>query len=441
MDFAGWLDSNMEAGNLLTSNLSLFPAPRVIPVNVYQDESRAPAWEQAMFVAWFFALYLPLLAFTPIRYGCICVMLGLFFVYRHETIPLLQKSWPLLPYPILSLFSIFWTDYPVDGLRSVMLGILTPISLITVAARLRPSEFLRVMMLAGALASLYCIPYFGTLSEGGPLPQKNLLAYQFMLVTLIALATALNHQEQTIFRLIALAVAPLAFYIQLSADSATSLVFAVLGSVILIGIKVFWVAVGNVAHLRSALLALIISGLLAIAFVLLSMPEITFVRDFLELVGKDPTLTGRTGIWNAAEMVSAQHPWFGVGVEGFWQPNTGLAQTLNELNHTAPGSKISFHSAFWEVRVHFGFVGLGFFILSMVWAGWRTLGLWLRDGSVINSALLIFYCIIATSCFTESYPAGSFSTIVAVFYFGALAAFDVGARKLIGQGRLVENPA
>lgn len=426
---------------MLSSNLGPFPAPRVVPLNVYQNESQAPVWEQAMFSVWLFALYVPLVEFSLIRYACMGCALGLLFWYHRDTFPVLRKAWPLFPYPILGLLSVSWSGYPDQAIRSGILQFLLPVFMVVVACRLRPSEFLRVMMFAGALGALYCVPYFPTLSEGGPYAQKNLLAYQMMIVTLISFATALNSRELPAIRLIGLAITPLAFIIQLNADSATSLVFAILGMGVLLAVKLFWEPVSTVAHLRSVLLLLIIGAIAALVLTLLSTPQNTFIADFLGLVGKDTTLTGRTGIWNAAELVSKEHPLFGVGLDGFWQPQTGLAETLNELNHVAPGSKISFHSAFWEVRVHLGLVGLGFFILTLVWAGIRTLGLWLRDGSVINSTFLIFYFIITVSCFTESYPSGSFSTIVAVLYIGAFASFDIGARKLIGRAHMVEERA
>jgi exopolysaccharide production protein ExoQ len=191
--------------------------------------------------------------------------------------------------------------------------------------------------------------------------------------------------------------------------------------------------------MRSTALAFFAALALVVAVIVLSIPNNTMVDDFLALVGKDSSLTGRTAIWEAAERVSADHPWFGVGIEGFWNPMTGIAQTLNENDSKAFGTKLSFHSAFWEVRVHFGFVGLALFILAISWAGLRTIGLWLRDGSVSNSILLVMFTVIFISCFTESYASGVSSMMVYFLYFGGLAAFRVGERKFVGVGRLVER--
>lgn len=439
MGFAVGLSSSIKAENLMPSQIDLLTVASSIPVKVYEPERQAPAWEQAVLVIWLFALTLPLIEFSLIRYAGIAVTLGLFCWYNRETVPMLLSSWPLLLLPAMGALSVFWSDYPDAAARTAILLMLTPVFLVTIASRVRVIEFLRALMLCGSLAALFCVPYFSTLSEGGPYPQKNILAYQMMIVTLVSLAVFLNATELLVFRLIAAVSACLAFAIQLLADSATSLLLALLGAAFLLGIKFIWLGAARVAHLRllifSAVVVLLLSGVLVVAM----MPYNTILSDFLKLVGKDASLTGRTDIWIAAEMVTEEHPWIGVGYEGFWHRNTGLAQTLNELTHTPPGVNISFHSTFWEVRVHLGLIGLGLLIFAMVWAGLRTLKLWLQDNSMGNSTLLLFYFIILASCFTESYLAGSFGPIYALFYFGSLAAFKARERKFLGIGYLTEQ--
>lgn len=424
---------------MLHSQISHLPPPRVTPVNVYEDARKAPLWEQAFYTAWMFSIFMPIDAFQPIRYACIAGLLGMMVVHRAEVLPLMLKAWPLFPLPILATFSVFWTPYPADALKTAILLLLTPTLLVVLAARLRTIEFLRVVMFAAWLGTLYSVPFFGTFADGGPYAQKNSLAFHMMIVILVSLGTFLNEEEPLPLRLIALVFVPVAFLFQYIAGSATSLVFAVVGSALLIMVKVVWGSVSQVRHMRSTTLALFAALALIVAIIVLSIPNNTIVDDFLALVGKDSSLTGRTAIWEAAERVSAEHPWFGVGIEGFWNPMTGIAQTLNENDSKAFGTKLSFHSAFWELRVHFGFVGLAFFIFAVAWAGLRTVGLWLRDGSVSNSILLVMFTVIFISCFTESYASGTSSMMVYFLYFGGLAAFRVGERKFLGVGRLVER--
>jgi hypothetical protein len=69
------------------------------------------------------------------------------------------------------------------------------------------------------------------------------------------------------------------------------------------------------------------------------------------------------------------------------------------------------------------------------------LGLWLKNGSVVNSTFLLFFMISLATCFTESYAAASFSPYACLIYLGALVAFGVRERKFLGTGRAVEQAA
>ena len=423
------------------SQISHLEPPRITPVNVYEDARKAPVWEQAFYTIWMFTIFLPIDAFQPIRNICILGLLGMLFLHRAQALPLMVKAWPLFLLPILGTFSVFWTPYPAEAPKNAVLMLLTPTLLVLLASRLRAIEFLRVVMFAAWLGTLYTALFLATLPAGGPYAQKNYLAFHMMIVILVSLGTFLNEEEPLALRLIGLAFVPVAFVFQYIAGSATSLVFAVVGSALLIMVKVVWGSVSKVRHMRTMGLAVLAASALVIAITVLSVPNNTMVDDFFALLGKDSTLTGRTAILEAAERVSPGHPWFGVGLDGFWNPLTGIAQTINENDHKAPGTKHSFHSAFWEVRVHFGLVGLGFFILAVTWAGLRTIGLWLREGRVANSILLVMFTVILISCFTESYAAGFHSMMVYFLYYGGLAAFGIGERKFVGVGQLVEHNA
>ena len=399
-------------------------------VNVYRNQHKTPLWEQAFVSLWLFITFLPLPGATPLRYLCILVFILLMVVSRKTFVPLMFKSWPILLLPVLGLFSFFWSPYPAAAMRQGVLLLLTPLIIMTLIARVRAADILRCTMIAGMGALLLSVPYIGNLNEGGPYGSKNIFAFQMLFVTLLSFASALNSEEPLLLRLIALMLFPIAFVFQYLAESATSLVFAVLGIVAIAAIRFIP---------RSLTTSLIFSGvifvLLAAAFAL-SNPQLTLVDDFFNLVGKDATLTGRTAIWNGAASASSEHPWFGVGLEGFWQYDTGLAQTLNENDHKEFGTKLSFHSAFWETRVHLGWVGMSIFIFSIIWCGIRTLSLWFSTGNLTASTLLILFLVVLVSCFTESYAWGTFNTMVNMLYLGGLAAFRNGEKQYVGRARV-----
>ncbi len=419
--------------------LDPFPPKEGSLVDVYATENRASIWEQALFIAWLYTLYLPVPELSPLRSLCTLGILGLFAWNAHLTLPMLIRSWPLLPFPIVAILSSGWSPYPAEALKLGILLLLTPILLVTLAARLRPHEFIRVMMLAGALTLIFWLPHYETIRQGGGIMHKQILAYQLLLVAIVATASALNSRENLVFRIIGLIAAPVAFVLQVNAESATSLVLGTVAIIALIGSKFVWSAVAKIPQLRTLSFLFVIAAFLTGTVVILTTPQNTLASDFLALVGKESTLSGRTWIWEIAGRVAVDRPLFGIGMGGFWHPDVGLAQTLNEIMLVDPGTKMSFHSAYWEARVHLGFAGLALLLLAISWAGWRTFRLWLKDASIENTCLLVLFLVVATTFATESYLSGPYNSMVTAFYFGALAAFDAGARRRIGRTRLVER--
>ncbi len=426
---------------MLQSQIGHFPPSRVTPVNVYAEANKAPLWEQAIYTGWLLFIFIPDAKFSPLRSLCMLGVLGVAVLYWKQVLPVMLKAWPLFLIPIMVALSYGWTPYPYAASKTIMLTALTPTLLIVLAARLRAQEFLRLTMFAGWLCTIYSIPLLSLFASGGNYAAKNIFAFQMTIVVLLSLSTFLDEKEYLPLRLAAAAFVPVAFLFQYYAGSATALVFAVAGCAVLFAVKFFWSNAARVRHMRTLSVGFILAIALTLALVVLSMPENSFVQDFLGLVGKDATLTGRTAFWEYAEMAAAEHPLFGVGVEGFWNPATGIAQSLNAYDHKDPGTYHSFHSAFWEIRVHYGLVGLGLFIFSIAWAGVRTIALWFKDGSLVNSTLMLLFIIVFVSCFTESYAARTTSMMIYFLYFGGLAAFMIGERRLLGTARLVEHPA
>ncbi|MEQ9505489.1 MAG: O-antigen ligase family protein [Hyphomonas sp.] len=426
---------------MLQSRTAPFPPSNVTTVKVYEEAPKTPLWEQGLYVVWLLFIFIPDGRFGPIRYLCIAGMLALTFFNWQQVLGRMLQAWPLFLVPLFATLSLGWTPYPGNASKSLMLLLLTPTLLLVLAARLRPSEFMRLTMIAGWLFTAYSLPLLSVFAAGGFYPAKNIFAFQMTIVALLSLGTFLDQDERPTLRLVALGFVPIAFVFQYLAGSATALVFAVLGCAVLVGVKLVWGNVSRVRHMRTLTMAFIAAIVLTLALIVLSMPDNSFFKDFLAMMGKDATLTGRTAFWDYAKMASDQHPWFGVGIEGFWNPATAIAQSINVYDHKAVGTYHSFHSAFWEIRVHYGLVGLGMFIFSIAWAGLRTVGLWLKDGNIVNSTLLVLFIIVFVSCFTESYTARNTSMMVYFLYFGGLAAFRQGEPKFVGTARLVERPA
>jgi exopolysaccharide production protein ExoQ len=103
--------------------------------------------------------------------------------------------------------------------------------------------------------------------------------------------------------------------------------------------------------------------------------------DFLlKLLGKDPTLTGRTDIWAAIFRQLAQHPMLGFGYGAFWLKDSTPAKFIRaETGWLVPSA----HNGWIDVLVQVGWIGgaltalaVGVAVVAAAVRGWR-----LNDGS------------------------------------------------------------
>jgi exopolysaccharide production protein ExoQ len=107
-----------------------------------------------------------------------------------------------------------------------------------------------------------------------------------------------------------------------------------------------------------------------------------FPDSFLEMIGKDPTLTGRTELWAYVLADIAKKPLLGWGYSAFWSPNDPAAVEISTiLKWYVPQA----HNGLLEMLLNVGIVGTAFFIF--LWA--RNVWLALRCLRTPEKALAI----------------------------------------------------
>jgi O-antigen ligase len=108
--------------------------------------------------------------------------------------------------------------------------------------------------------------------------------------------------------------------------------------------------------------------------------------DALKAIGRNPTLTERTIIWQ--EMLKqVSNPVFGTGFENFW-----LGKRLDEIwRQTGTLHPNEAHDGYLEVYLNLGWVGIGLlgFVLAM---GYRTVFREWRNGDPRGPLLLAYFC-------------------------------------------------
>ncbi len=167
-------------------------------------------------------------------------------------------------------------------------------------------------------------------------------------VGLISAAALLAAQEQKADRnlaLIALGVCALAL---LGSQSKTALIMAMLGA----GLAALCLAIRRMGPV----FGVIAVWCLGVALVGGLWVWSEFSVEILALFGKDPSLTGRTEIWDAIGRMTERKPWLGYGYSAFWLPH---AEPMEWIRHETGWRVPSAHQGWLDLRAELGWAGVG----------------------------------------------------------------------------------
>ncbi len=126
--------------------------------------------------------------------------------------------------------------------------------------------------------------------------------------------------------------------------------------------------------LRALRLSVTLAVPLAIGFVLVGGSAAAWMAENLDVVltamGKDPTLTGRTSMWEVIVASIADRPVLGHGYAAFWLGREGpSAEALEAIGWDTPGA----HNGYLDLALQVGGVGLLVFLAGLAAAGARAL--------------------------------------------------------------------
>jgi O-antigen ligase len=103
-------------------------------------------------------------------------------------------------------------------------------------------------------------------------------------------------------------------------------------------------------------------------------------------LGRDPTLSGRTNLWELAIELIGKRPWLGYGYQGFWQEGGGAAVIWKSEGYKPPHA----HNGFINMTLDLGLIGLFLFLLLLAVTYFRGI-IWLRLGKTTIELWPIFY--------------------------------------------------
>lgn len=274
-----------------------------------------------------------------------------------ETLAALRREWLLVLLALWCVMSFAWSDYPSITLRHGIQLVLTVGIAIAIAYRLAPLAFVKVLFVASSLAGLASLASGRSRADGmgylGIYASKNALANASALLIIMALALLLDRRLPARWRLPALGSLLLGTMLLVMGKSSGALV-STLGVVLVFGAIVLLQHLAP--HIRLVVVAMAVV-LAAALGVILSFFAAELSQMFLDLTGKDVTLTGRTNLWAVAFQEIAAQPVLGVGFQAFWVQGNPLAEQLWAMFGIGGRAGFHFHNTLISNTVEIGLIG------------------------------------------------------------------------------------
>lgn len=306
---------------------------------------------------------------------------------------MLRQPFLLFLLAIVAL-STLWSIAPDQTVRRIIAVYSTTLCGVVLAVRFRWATLAEILAAANAVLVLGSIawavlpPHNGMMTElfpgawRGLWTEKNALggnmAFAFSIFSAAAL---LSPRRQWLWWLFA----GLALALVLLSTSKTSLVSLILGAG---AVGFVWVARRGPASSVMATWAAVMGALLLAGFLL-------FASDvFLEILGKDATLTGRTKIWAAALRQAELRPWTGYGYSAVWDDKSGwgpLAWITKEAGFKASHA----HNAWIEQWLGLGYAGvIAWALFYLQTLGGAVAAVFSRPGAYLALPFLVIYSLL-----------------------------------------------
>ena len=328
------------------------------PDAYFSGESLAPQGSSNIWDFMEFALLLPFL------------VIG-FWVRRRDLPWLVAGAWPVLALAALAFLSAFWSDAPALVVRRAGTVTATTLFGVYLGARGDIGELVAALVKVYAIAAIASFvlmvvaPHSATVSVEaythawrGAFTDKNELGMACAEAIILSVyAFRRRHGPRW------LAGGTIAAFLVLLAGSQSKtpvvvMMSALYGAMVVTALRRRSGA-GLVVGYTLFVLGLAGAALLAIGW-----------QDALLFLGRDPTFTNRTRIWQIALDYIAREPWFGYGYGGFWRADSVDANTFwVVLGFKTPHA----HNSWLELALGLGIAGVAIGAVAWLASIYRTL--------------------------------------------------------------------
>ena len=391
--------------------------------------------------AWLHRYFPPFILFVLLtlnltRTAGVIVLIASTFFYASKnrkaitTSPLLTV-W-LLSIPCLAILSTFWSAVPLLTLRNsaelfftAALGIIlarsqSRINIVDACYRALSADLF--INLVDIILSHQSSPLQGIYES------KNELATVSMLSILASLATLLGAKRTLGQKAAAFAFIVLGASLFVGARSTGAALSLGLGVMVLFAcymMKRFpntW---------RVAAMATAVASIMAMLVVI--FPNAGDLRTQVPIIlGKNPNITGRTFLWDAAKATISSSPLVGHGYRAYWQSDSLGANAVKAAIGLPVDSAFNFHNEYLEAGVDLGILGISLLVLYLLVLFITQSMLTLRSRSITQGFFLAITTAFLLRTPVETSLLNQFTFFTVVFF--ALLTMGV-ARWRISRSR------
>lgn len=286
----------------------------------------------------------------------------------------------------IALLSFLWSDFSSWSLSKGIATVQTAYFGLYMASRFSLKQQLQmlawVLGIIAVFSLLFTLAVPGAAIEAGanagawrgPFVQKNLLARIVVLGAIVFLLLALESRRHRYWLWGGFSLCVL--LILLSGSKTALLLFLLIVLLLPLYKALRWTDTKVIPLLITLIL---VAGSLAVVVT-------GNWENILLGLGRDPTLSGRTNLWELAIELISERPWLGYGYQGFWQKG-GEAEIIWKAEGYKPPHA---HNGFINITLDLGLIGLFLFLLTITVTYFRSVA-WLRTGKTTVELWPIFY--------------------------------------------------
>jgi exopolysaccharide production protein ExoQ len=279
----------------------------------------------------------------------------LLFSRMAQVIDTWRSGPALLALPALAIVSCIWSQFPLRTLKFSVYLTLDTLFAFYLCRRFTPEQRLRLLLLVGWISLILCVgmalffPFYGVEPSGSG-AWRGIYAFKNACteITVFLLPAALYVPARGLHtRSARVLYLGLTLLVVANTKSATGVVLLVT-----IFAYIFATRLLRRIHMTDRVASMILGLAIALPIVIATY---SYSKVILELLGKDPTLTGRTEIWKAILPSIMKRPILGYGYQAFWKVTTGEVTNVTALKG---GVASGAHNGFLNVWLSLGLVGM-----------------------------------------------------------------------------------